>query len=227
MLNKVLLDNSIISYYRKFPVSGVHSIPEELQKIIDEGDNPHRGGKRKANAATSESFKVNKRAKKPTQILRSPSPVIQEESKETNVTFPPSSSIPTSDIFYTILRRPFLNVTTTPPSPPVTPPTLPMTPSHITSTIPISSTPHLPPTSFVVISLPHISIPLSSPIFTDSTNPTTSSISTPPKVLIVESVSEETRTSGIPVNTSDVGTHVNIGMTSEQPSSYVTPHFWL
>lgn len=49
------------------------------------------------------------------------------------VSSPPYSSIPTSNIFYTILQEPFLNLTTTPPPPPVTPPTSPTA-----STIPIS-----------------------------------------------------------------------------------------
>lgn len=48
MLEKVSLDNAIIGAYCKMPSSGVHSIPKELQKIIDEGDKPKCGGKRKA-----------------------------------------------------------------------------------------------------------------------------------------------------------------------------------
>ncbi|CAI9271438.1 unnamed protein product [Lactuca saligna] len=79
-------DNAIIRAYRKIPFSGVHPIPTELQRIIDESDKPKRGRKRKAKDATSESIKFPKRAKKPVQIPRSPSLIIQEESEEKTVT---------------------------------------------------------------------------------------------------------------------------------------------
>ncbi|CAI9281736.1 unnamed protein product [Lactuca saligna] len=68
-----------------------------------------------------------------------------------------------------------------------------------------------------------VSILVSSLIFTDLTVPTTSSISTPPKVPIVKSFLEEIRTSGIPSNTYDVVSNSNIGVTYEQPSSMVRP----
>lgn len=45
MLERVPVNNSIIRAYRKFPSSGVRSIPAELMKIIDVGDLP-KGGKK-------------------------------------------------------------------------------------------------------------------------------------------------------------------------------------
>ncbi|CAI9303852.1 unnamed protein product [Lactuca saligna] len=75
-----------------------------------------------------------------------------------------------------------------------------MASSPTTSTISIASIPPLPPTSSVGISLPHISIHLSSHIFTGSTTRTTSLVSTPPEVIVIESVLEEIQTSGIPIN---------------------------
>nr|KAJ0195053.1 hypothetical protein LSAT_V11C700373810 [Lactuca sativa] len=47
-----------------------------------EGDKPKRGGKRKERPGTSESVELPKRAKKLVQKPRSPSPIIQQESKE-------------------------------------------------------------------------------------------------------------------------------------------------
>nr|KAJ0206901.1 hypothetical protein LSAT_V11C500287920 [Lactuca sativa] len=201
MLEKVPLDNAIIKDYRKLPSFGARPIPGELQKIIDE-----ERRKRKAKAATSENIKLPKKAKKPVQKPRSPSPVIQEESKERTIT-----------------ENPFLNLTTSPPSPPFTPPTSQMTSSPIISKIPITSIPPIPTTNSVGISLPQISIPLSLPIFTNSTPHTTSTVSTPPEVPSFKSVSDEIRTSDIPNNTFDVGPNANIGVTSEQPSSSVPP----
>lgn len=86
MLENVPPDNTIIRAYRKFPSSGVRPIPTELQKIIDEGNKPSRGGKRKAKATTSESVEVPKRAKKPIWKPRSPYLAIQEESGDRTVT---------------------------------------------------------------------------------------------------------------------------------------------
>lgn len=83
---KVLQDNSITNDYCKLPTYGVHPIPVELQKIIDEGDKPMRRGKRKAKATTSETVKTLKKPKKPIQKMRSTLPVIQEESKERTIT---------------------------------------------------------------------------------------------------------------------------------------------
>ncbi|CAI9280536.1 unnamed protein product [Lactuca saligna] len=54
--------------------------------------------------------------------------------------------------------------------------------SPFISIVPISSIAPLPPSSFVGMSVPYISIPLSTPIFTYSTYPTSSLVSNPLKV---------------------------------------------
>ncbi|CAI9263690.1 unnamed protein product [Lactuca saligna] len=139
------------------------------------------------------------------------------------VSSPPSSIVPTSNIFWNILKEPFLNLSITPSSPLVIPSTLPMSSSPTTSTNPISSIPPLPPMNSVGISLPHISIALSSPIFTDSTAPTTSSVSTPLEVTVIKSVSKDIQTSGIHVNVSDTGANANIGVTFGPGTSIASP----
>ncbi|CAI9301882.1 unnamed protein product [Lactuca saligna] len=111
------------------------------------------------------------------------------------------------------MQNPFQNLTTSPPSPRFTPPTSQITSSPILSTIPITSILPLPPTSSVGISLPQISIHISSPIFIDSTPPTTSTVSTPPEVPSFKSVSKEIWSSDITGNTSNVGKNANIGET--------------
>nr|KAJ0207626.1 hypothetical protein LSAT_V11C500271040 [Lactuca sativa] len=92
-----------------------------------------------------------------------------------------------------------------------------MSTSTLTSSIPITSIYPLPQTSFVETSLPEVSIPISSPIFTESTVPTTSSVSTPLGVPIIKSVSEEIQTSGILGNTSEVGPNASICPSSSIP----------
>lgn len=47
MLEKVPLDNDIVSEYQILPSSGVQPMPNELRKPLDEGNKPNRGGKRK------------------------------------------------------------------------------------------------------------------------------------------------------------------------------------
>lgn len=73
------------------------------------------------------------------------------------------------------------------------------------------------------MSLPQISVPLSKPIFTDSTILTTSSVSTPPKVTIVKSVYEDIQTLGIHVIVSDTGANANIGVTSGPGTPIASP----
>lgn len=209
-----------------------------------------RGDKKERPKALSKTIKAPKKTKKQAKKLRSPSLEIQEDSEsrtlievrdedtirneeedtattsEPNptrqipkVSTLPSSSIPTSDIFNTNIQDPFMNLTITPPPPPpVTPPTTP-----ITLTIPISSIPPLPPMSYVGIYLPQISIPLTSTNFIDSTTPNTSYVSTPPEDPIVKSFSEATRTSDIPINASDAGANVYIGVTLDQGTSPASP----
>lgn len=65
LLEKVPLDNAIIRAYRKSSLFSVRPIPAELQKIIDEGDEPKRVRKRKTKAATLETIKIPNRSKKP------------------------------------------------------------------------------------------------------------------------------------------------------------------
>ncbi|CAI9286151.1 unnamed protein product [Lactuca saligna] len=65
-----------------------------------------------------------------------------------------------------------------------------MTTSPLTISIPISSIPLLPKMSSVETCLPQIAIPLSSLVFSDSTIPSTSTVTTPPEVPIIKSVSE-------------------------------------
>lgn len=225
ILENVPLDNAIVRVYHKLPSFGVRPMPADIRQLIDESNKMKRGGKRKANVDPYESVKAPKKMRKPAKKPRSPSLIIQEDSEERTVTkgqedntlrneeedtaatserIPTEtiskvssstpSSIHSSDTFNTILQESILNLTTTPPPTLVTPPTSP-----ITSKIPISSIPPLPPMSSVGISLPQISIPLSSPIFTDSTTPTTSSVSTPLEVPVIKSVSEEIQTSCIHV----------------------------
>lgn len=73
-------------------------------------------------------------------------------------------------------------------------------------------------------SQPQISIPFSTPIFTKSTFPTTTTITTLSEVPIIKSISEEIKTPGILGNTSEVGPNANIGV-SYEPSSFVPPTF--
>ncbi|CAI9276275.1 unnamed protein product [Lactuca saligna] len=127
------------------------------------------------------------------------------------VSSPPSSYVPTVDISQPVNQDPIPILTTTPPSLPVTPPTLP-----ITSTILISSISPLPLMLSIGISLPQISITLSSSIFTDSTTPTTSYVYTPLEDLIVKSFPEANRVLDIRVNASDVGENANVCVTSYQ-----------
>nr|KAJ0203805.1 hypothetical protein LSAT_V11C500271050 [Lactuca sativa] len=82
LLEKVSLDNAIVRAYRKMPSSSVRPIPTKLQKIINEGEKPKRGEKRKAKTAHSEVIKVRMKTKKLVQKPRSPSPVLQEKSEE-------------------------------------------------------------------------------------------------------------------------------------------------
>lgn len=134
LLEKVPLDNSIIRSCRKMSCSGVLPIHAELKNIIDEGDKLTCGGKRKAKTAPSVGIKVTKKSKKPVPKPRSPSPVLQDQSKEQTksdvqgttilqndeedtahtselthvetihkVSSPPPSSIPTSEIFDSII----------------------------------------------------------------------------------------------------------------------------
>lgn len=77
--------------------------------------------------------------------------------------------------------------------------------------------------SYVGIYLPQISIPLTSTNFIDSTTPNTSYVSTPPEDPIVKSFSEATRTSDIPINASDAGANVYIGVTLDQGTSPASP----
>ncbi|CAI9263803.1 unnamed protein product [Lactuca saligna] len=146
--------------------SSVCPIPAELQKIIDEGYIPTRGGKRKAKEEFEERIVTE---------VQEDNTLINEEE----------------DIVATSEPTPTKNI------------------------LKVSS----PPTSSILE--PKISVPLSSPIFSDLTPPTTSTISTPPKVLNVKSISEETKTSGIIGNTSDVGLNATIGVTSEHTLSSV------
>lgn len=59
-------------------------------------------------------------------------------------------------------------------------------------------------------------------MFTNSTPPTTSSITTLPEVLIVNYIPEATRASDINVNVSDTGKNVYAGVTCE-PDTYIVP----
>nr|KAJ0216340.1 hypothetical protein LSAT_V11C300141370 [Lactuca sativa] len=120
------------------------------------------------------------------------------------------------------MKEPFLNLTNTPPLP-FNPPTLSMKTSPLTKSIRISSIPPLPTMSSAETSQPQTSIPLSTPIFIDSTIPTTSSIITPPEVPIIKYVSHEIRTSGILGNTSGVALNANIVVSSEPYSSSIPP----
>ncbi|CAI9302899.1 unnamed protein product [Lactuca saligna] len=152
------------------PSSSVRPIHTKLNKINNEDDKPKHSGKRKAKAAPSESVKVTKKTKKPVPKLRSPSPVLQEESKERTVTevqedntlrsdeedtahsepatietllkvsSHPSSSLTESDIFDNIMNEPFLNLAIPLPPPPFNLPSSQMTSSPITSSILMSST---------------------------------------------------------------------------------------
>ncbi|CAI9303698.1 unnamed protein product [Lactuca saligna] len=89
------------------------------------------------------------------------------------VSSPPSSSILQSNIFYSIMKEPFINLTTRPCPPPFNPPTLLMNTSPLTTSIPISSIPILLKMSSVETSQPQISIAFPNPIFADSTIPST------------------------------------------------------
>lgn len=64
MMEKVLWNNAIIRAYRKLFVSGVRELPIELSKIIEVGDLPKRGGKKKAKAIVTVSTTVSKKLKK-------------------------------------------------------------------------------------------------------------------------------------------------------------------
>ncbi|XP_023747497.1 uncharacterized protein LOC111895653 [Lactuca sativa] len=157
----------------------------------------------KAKSIPSKSIKVTKKSKKSVPKPRSPSPVLQDKSAERTVSSPPSSTIPESDVLETIMKEPFSNLTTPPPPPPLNPPTLPMSISPITNSI-------------------LILIPLSTPFFTYSIVPTTTSVTTSPEVPIIKSISEEIRTSSISGNTFDVEPNANIGVSSE-PSTSIPP----
>ncbi|CAI9302358.1 unnamed protein product [Lactuca saligna] len=121
------------------------------------------------------------------------------------VSSPPTSPIPTSNIFGNILKDPFQNLTTTPPSPPIIPPTLPMPSSPTTPTIPISFIAHQSPPSSIGQSLPQFSIPFSSPISIDSTTPSTPSISNPLENPLIKYVFEVIQNPGNPINISNTG----------------------
>ncbi|CAI9272841.1 unnamed protein product [Lactuca saligna] len=83
----------------------------------------------------------------------------------------------------------------------------------MTTSILISSIPPLLKMNSVNTSQPHISKPLSTPIFTKSTtNLTITSTANPPEGFTVESDEEENRSSCITGNTSNVESNVNIGV---------------
>lgn len=86
MLERVPFDNAIVRDYQKLPSSGVQPMPAELRKLIDDGNKPKCGGKRKEKVVPSESFKVPKKTKNPVKKQIYPSPVIQEESDERTAT---------------------------------------------------------------------------------------------------------------------------------------------
>ncbi|CAI9284870.1 unnamed protein product [Lactuca saligna] len=165
MLVRVPLDNTIVREYRNLRSSGVRPMPADLRQLIDESTKLKRGDESDERTLT-EPQEVDPLRNKEEDTATTSEPIPTEQISK--VSSPPSSFVPTSNIFHTILQEPIMNLTTTPPPPLVTPPTSP-----INSIILISSVRPLPPNSFVGISLPHISIPLPTPIFTDSTTPTT------------------------------------------------------
>ena len=48
MLHNVPADNEVIKAYRKKPASGPRRLTAEMQKALEEAENPKKGGKRKA-----------------------------------------------------------------------------------------------------------------------------------------------------------------------------------
>lgn len=64
IMEKVHLNNAIIRTYHKLPASGVQDIHTDLKKIIEVGDLPKRGGKKKAKAIVTVSTTVSKKLKK-------------------------------------------------------------------------------------------------------------------------------------------------------------------
>ena len=86
MLVKVPSDNVIVNEYRKLPLSSVRPITDKLQKLIEEGTKPKRGGKRKAKVGPSDVVRAPKKARKQAKKPRSPSSVVWENSKSRTLT---------------------------------------------------------------------------------------------------------------------------------------------
>nr|KAJ0184447.1 hypothetical protein LSAT_V11C900494330 [Lactuca sativa] len=220
MLEKVPVNNDIIRAYRKLPSSGVRS--KKFKKPVPKPRSPSlvvQDDSEERIETKVQRDNVLRNDEEDTTYTSEP-PTLKMFVK---VSSPPSSSIPESDIFDTIMKEPFLSLTTPPPPSPFNPPILSMTTSPLTTSLPISSIPPLPKMSSAETSQPQISIPFSTPIFTDSNIPSTSTVTTKPEVLIIKSILEVIRTSGIPSNTSNVGLNFNNGVSSEQSFSSVPP----
>lgn len=190
MLEKLPNENEIVNKYRKKFVSSVRPMPDELRTEIEEASKPKRGAKRKGKVGPSETVKtLKKKVKKVDRKPKSPSLVhddsdsrthsdlregehVQTEVDDTAATLepptsnpipkvstPPTSSTPDSKFFHM----------------PTPPPSLTTTSSPITTTIPIFIAPL--PNFYVGVSQPQIYVPLSTPLYTDSTS-TTTTIST-------------------------------------------------
>ncbi|XP_023748406.1 uncharacterized protein LOC111896671 [Lactuca sativa] len=149
MLLNVPVHNLVVNEYQKKPGSGVHPMPEDLLKAINEAKNPNvRQSKRKEIEDTTTTSKP--------LVLE---PILIESIPK--ISSPICTSIPLTNDFFRV------------PSPP---PSLITTCSPLTTTTPITLSPL--PMIYVGVSQPYISDPLSTPLYTHSTA-TITTISTP------------------------------------------------
>ncbi|CAI9279636.1 unnamed protein product [Lactuca saligna] len=200
ILVRVPTDNAIVNAYHKLTIYGVRPMTEKLRKVIDEGNKPKRRGKQKAKAAPSEVVKTPKKVKKQARKPRSPYSPAQEDLKlRTDSEIREDATVRHEEDETTANSEP----TPTEPIPKVScplPTSVPLTydffvnfptSSPIITIISISSIPPLPPMFSVGVSLPHISLPLSTSLFRDSTTTIATTVTSTPEVTVTKSISEE------------------------------------